>query len=340
MSYPAISLATATVGRHRCPQKRLQTARQPPVYPNSSPDHRACNSLTPFRCPHPVHPCPSVDSGLLGLFAQGHILLEYLPGIGKTLLAKSIAQSIAGQFSRIQFTPDLLPTDITGTSIFDLRQNRFEFIPGPIFANIVLADEVNRTGPRTQSALLEAMGEHQVTADGTLRPLPRPFMIIATQNLVESYGTFPLPNSQLDRFLISMNIGLPNPQQEIEILSRSEHGLPEVTPVLSTDEVVEMQRVVQRVEAALPVKQYIVNLVAASREHPAIAVGVSPQGAVSPLRAAQGWAAFGGRRYVVPEDIKEVAPMVLAHRVMVESAAGAAAKDIIRELLDSVPVPL
>ena len=287
-----------------------------------------------------VAPQRTIHTALLGLFAQGHVLLEDLPGVGKTLMAKTIAQSIAGEFSRIQFTPDLLPTDITGSSILDLRNNRFEFIPGPLFANIVLADEVNRTGPRTQSALLEAMGEHQVTADGTLRPLPRPFMVIATQNLVESHGTFPLPNSQLDRFLVSINIGLPTPEQELEILSRSEFGLPEVTPVLSAAEVVEMQSVVQRVRVALPVKQYIVNLVAATRDHPAVVVGVSPRGAVSLLRAGQGWAAFGGRDFVVPEDIKEVAPIVLSHRIVADRSAGMTARDIIQEILDSVSVPL
>ena len=286
-----------------------------------------------------VAPQRTIHVALLGLFAQGHILLDDLPGVGKTLLAQTIAKSIAGRFSRIQFTPDLLPTDITGTSIFDMRHNQFEFIPGPVFANIVLADEVNRTGPRTQSALLEAMGEYQVTVDGARRPLPRPFMIIATQNLAESYGTFPLPNSQLDRFLISMNIGLPTPQQELEILSRSEHGLPEVLPVLTAEDVVHMQNAVQQVQVALPVKQYIVNLVAATREHQALAVGVSPRGAVSLLRAAQGWAAFGSRDFVVPEDVKEVAPMVLSHRVLVDGSAGLTAKHAIAELLDSVPVP-
>ena len=203
-----------------------------------------------------------------------------------------------------------------------------------------MADEVNRTGPRTQSALLEAMGEQQVTVDGTTRPLSRPFMVIATQNLVETYGTFPLPNSQLDRFLISMKVGLPTHQQELEILTRSEHSLPEVAPVLHSDEVVDMQRTVQQVQVGLPVKQYIVNLVAATREYPAIAVGVSPRGAVSLLRACQGWAAFGGRDFVVPEDIKEVAPMVLSHRILLDSGAEVATKDAIAEILDSVPVPL
>ena len=287
-----------------------------------------------------VTPEQTIHFALLGLFAQGHVLLEDLPGVGKTLLAKTIAQSIAARFSRIQFTPDLLPTDITGTSVFDLKHNQFEFVPGPIFSNIVLADELNRTGPRTQSALLEAMGEHQVTIDGTLRPLPRPFMVIATQNLVESHGTFPLPNSQLDRFLISMKIGLPTPQQELEILTRSEHGLPQVTPVLGAEEVVEMQEMVKQVPVALPVKQYIVKLVEATRNHVEIVVGVSPRGAVSLVRAAQGWAAFANRDYVVPEDIKEVGPMVLGHRITLVGGSGAKATDIVKEVLDSVQVPL
>ena len=282
----------------------------------------------------------TIRFGLLGLFAQGHILVEDLPGVGKTLLSKAIAGSIAARFTRIQFTPDLLPTDITGTSIFDLSRNCFEFVPGPIFANIVLADEVNRTGPRTQSALLEAMGEHQVTVDGSSRPLPRPFMVIATQNTIESYGTFPLPNSQLDRFMISMNIGLPSPEQELEILRRSEHGTPEIGPVLSIDDVVEAQEAVRRVQVAEPVKQYIVNIVTATREHPAVAAGVSPRGAVALLRASQGWAAFEGRQFVIPEDVKEVAPMVLSHRLLVDGGSGAVAGEIVGELLDSVSVPL
>ena len=176
--------------------------------------------------------------------------------------------------------------------------------------------------------------------DGELRPLPRPFMVIATQNLVESHGTFPLPNSQLDRFMISMSIGLPNRQQELEILTRSEHGLPEAKPVLSAEEVVEMQDMVKQVELALPVKQYIVNLVEATREHPGTAVGVSPRGAVSLVRAAQGWAAFDGRDYVVPEDIKDVAPMVLGHRIILVGGSAADPKDIVGEVLDRVPVPL
>ena len=199
---------------------------------------------------------------LLGLFAQGHVLLEDLPGVGKTMLAKAIAASIDARFSRIQFTPDLLPSDITGTSVFDMHRQTFEFVPGPIFANVVLADELNRAGPRTQSALLESMGEGQVSADGVVRPLTRPFTVIATQNLIESYGTFPLPNSQLDRFMVSMTLGLPTPELEMEILRRAEQGvsIERLTPVLSTEAVVEMQDTVLSVEVAAPVQQYIVTL--------------------------------------------------------------------------------
>ena len=195
-----------------------------------------------------------ISLALVGLFAQGHVLLEDLPGVGKTLLAKTIAGSIDGAFSRIQFTPDLLPSDITGSSVFDARNQTFEFVPGPIFANVVIADELNRTGPRTQSALLEAMAEGAVSADGVMRPLPRPFLIIATQNLIENYGTFPLPNSQLDRFMISMTLGLPTPEEEMEILRRSEQGTSRVKPLLSVTEVVEMQGTVARVELAPSVR--------------------------------------------------------------------------------------
>ena len=283
----------------------------------------------------------NIRLALIGLFAQGHILLEDLPGVGKTLLAKTIASSIDGEFSRIQFTPDLLPSDITGTSVFDMRNQSFEFIPGPIFANVVVADELNRAGPRTQSALLEAMAEGMVSADGNMWPLPRPFIIIATQNLIETYGTFPLPNSQLDRFMLSMKLGLPTPEQEMEILHRSQLGTVQVNPLLSRTDIVEMQNTVARVDLAPSVSEYIVYLAAASRQDNDISVGVSPRGSAVLLRACQAWAAFQGRSFVVPEDIQELAPYVWAHRVLVGSeqspASGWAA---IHHLLDSVPVPL
>ena len=280
---------------------------------------------------------------LLGLFAQGHVLLEDLPWVGKTTLAKAIAASIEARFSRIQFTPDLLPSDITGTSVFDMHRQTFEFVPGPIFANVVLADELNRAGPRTQSALLESMGEGQVSADGLVRPLPRPFNVIATQNLIESYGTFPLPNSQLDRFMLSMTLGLPAPEQEMEILRRAEQGVgaERLTPVLSTEEVAEMQDTVLSVEVAPPVQQYIVNLAAASRNSGTLPVGVSPRASTALMRASQAWAAFAGRSFVVPEDVQKLAPHVWGHRVLAGPDHGAGAgRAAIADLLDAVPVPL
>jgi len=278
---------------------------------------------------------------LLGLFAQGHVLLEDLPGVGKTLLAKTIAASIDGKFSRIQFTPDLLPSDITGTSVFDLRQQTFQFVPGPIFANVVVADELNRSGPRTQSALLEAMAEYQVTADGAAMPLPRPFVVIATQNLIESSGTYPLPNSQLDRFMVSMTLGLPTPEQELEILRRAEHGLAEVHPVFTTEQVAELQGEVLSVAAAAPVQRYIVNLAAASRACDYLSVGVSPRGSAALLRACQAWAAFAGRCFVVPEDVQELAPYVWGHRVMFRDEQGVASgREAVVRLLKTVPVPV
>ncbi len=283
----------------------------------------------------------NIRLALLGLFAQGHVLLEDLPGVGKTLLAKTIAASIDGEFSRIQFTSDLLPSDITGTSVFDMQHQTFEFVPGPIFANIVLADELNRAGPRTQSALLEAMAESQVSADGNVRLLPRPFMVIATQNLIETHGTFPLPNSQLDRFMVSMRLGLPTPEQEMEILQRSEHGLSQVSPLLTTADVVQMQDMVLGVKAAEPVRQYIVNLAAASRACGYLGVGVSPRGSAALLRASQGWAAFHGRTFVIPEDIQELAPQVWGQRVMFDHDDGIqSGQEAIGRLLQSVTVPL
>ena len=283
----------------------------------------------------------NIRLALVGLFAQGHVLLEDLPGVGKTLLAKTIAGSIDGKFSRIQFTSDLLPSDITGSSVFDMRKQSFEFVPGPIFANVVIADELNRTGPRTQSALLEAMAEGVVSADGTLWPLPRPFLIIATQNLIETYGTFPLPNSQLDRFMISMTLGLPTPEQEIQILRRSELGIVGVDPLLSVTEVREMQDTVAKVKLAPSVRQYIVNLAAASRQGGDISVGVSPRGSTVLLRASQAWAAFDGRTFVVPEDVQELAPYVWAHRILVgmehDMLSG---QEAVSRILHTVPVPL
>ena len=283
----------------------------------------------------------NIRLALLGLFARGHILLDDLPGVGKTLLAKTIAASVQSEFSRIQFTPDLLPSDITGTSVFDMGKQAFQFMPGPIFANVVVADELNRTGPRTQSALLEAMAEGMVSADGTVWPLPHPFVIIATQNLVETHGTFPLPNSLLDRFMLSMTMGLPSTEEEVEILRRAECGIPAPGAVLTRSQVLEMQETALTVALAPNIMQYIANLAGASRTHRDITLGVSPRASASLLRACQAWAAFAGRAFVVPEDIQELAPYLWGHRVVPGSLDGTlAGKDVIQRLLESVPVPL
>lgn len=283
----------------------------------------------------------NIKLATLGLFAQGHVLLEDLPGVGKTLLAKTIADSIEGKFSRIQFTSDLLPTDITGTSVFNMQNQSFEFIPGPVFANVVVADELNRAGPRTQGALLEAMGEGQVTADGKQWDLPKPFLIIATQNLVENHGTYPLPNSQLDRFMISMSLGLPDLEQEVEILDRSERGVTKVKAVATAEEIIEMQKTALGVEVSRPVKEYVVNLASATRDNAEIIAGVSPRGSAALVRACQAWAAIAGRDFTIPEDIQELAPYVWGHRLITRPEAEyAKGAEAIAEVLRSVPVPL
>lgn len=281
-----------------------------------------------------------VKMSLLGLLCQGHILLDDFPGVGKTLLAKALAQSLRADFKRIQFTPDLLPTDITGSSIYNPGEGNFKFIPGPIFANIVLADEINRSSPRTQSALLEAMGEGYVTFDGVARPLPRPFFVIATRNLAEMHGTFPLPQSQLDRFLLSFGIGYPNLEQEVEILERHEHGEVSLKPVLTADDIVAMQEEVFRVEVARPVKEYIANIAAETRKSAEIAIGVSPRGTVFLQRAAQARAAMEERNFVTHDDVKVVAPAVLRHRILPRSSAPDAVAKSVEAILHTVPVPL
>ena len=286
-----------------------------------------------------VAPRETIGLALLGLFAEGHVLLEDLPGVGKTLLAKTIAQSIDCGFKRIQFTPDLMPSDVTGTSVFDMQAAQFQFMPGPVFSNIVLADEINRTGPRTQAALLEAMAEQQVSVEGAVRPLPGPFMVIATQNLAESHGTFPLPDSQMDRFLISMNMGLPSREQETEILRRSQKGLPAADSVLSGARVLEMQSVSRRVDVALPVRQYMVDVVAATRSAPGADYGVSPRGGAALQRAAQAHAAMEGRGYVVPEDVHDLARHVLAHRLIMSPASEVSPDEAIDRVLAETPVP-
>jgi MoxR-like ATPase len=281
-----------------------------------------------------------IRMSLLGLLCQGHILLDDFPGVGKTLLAKALAQSLHADFKRIQFTPDLLPTDITGSSIYNPANGEFNFIPGPVFANIVLADEINRSSPRTQAALLEAMGEGYVTFDGVTHPLPKPFLVIATRNLAEAHGTFPLPQSQLDRFLLSFGIGYPQPDEEVEILDRHEHGEVNLSPVLTAEEVISMQEQVYQINVSRPIKEYIANIVAETRANTEVAVGVSPRGAVFLQRAAQARAAMEEREFVVPDDVKAVALSVLRHRVVLLSSGTDSSAEYIEGILNKVPVPL
>ena len=277
---------------------------------------------------------------LLGLLCQGHVLLDDFPGVGKTLLAKALAQSLQASFKRIQFTPDLLPTDITGSSIYFPNDGAFKFMPGPIFANIVLADEINRSSPRTQSALLEAMGEGFVTFDGTAHQLPRPFFVIATRNLSETHGIFPLPQSQLDRFLLSFGIGYPNREQEVEILEKHEHGDAGLKPVLSAADLTAMQEQINLVQVARPVKEYIASVVGETRANREIAMGVSPRGAVFLQKASQAHAAMAERTFVTPDDVKQVALPVLRHRIVPRSSVTDSVEKSLQLILESVPVPL
>ena len=281
-----------------------------------------------------------IKMSLLGLLCQGHVLLDDFPGVGKTLLAKALAQSLQANFKRIQFTPDLLPTDITGSSIYNPANGDFKFVPGPIFANIVLADEINRSSPRTQSALLEAMGEGYVTFDGIAHPLPKPFFVIATRNVAETHGVFPLPQSQLDRFLLSFGIGYPKRKEEVEILERHEHGEPSLGPVLTANDISTMQDQIYLVEVARPVKEYIANIVAETRASTEIAIGVSPRGAVFLQRAAQARAAIEGRDFATPDDVKVVSPAVLRHRLLPRSSEPNSSAKYIEAILSTVPVPL
>ncbi|NEP49576.1 MAG: MoxR family ATPase [Moorea sp. SIO3C2] len=276
---------------------------------------------------------------IVALLAGGHALLEDVPGVGKTLLAKSLARSIDGKFQRIQCTPDLLPTDITGTNIWNQRNGEFEFLPGPVFTHVLLTDEINRATPRTQSALLEVMEEQQVTVDGLSRLVPQPFFVIATQNPVEYQGTFPLPEAQMDRFLLSLSLGYPTEPEELQMLQRHLEGMmvSQLTPCITTDEVLELRHLCQQVKVERSLQEYMLNLVRASRSAEDVTLGVSPRGTIGLQRATQALAFIEGRDYAIPDDIKFLAPYVLSHRLI--TSGGRRAQPIVEQLLRSVPIP-
>jgi len=286
----------------------------------------------------------AIRQTLVGLLCQGHILIEDVPGTGKTMLAKSIARSIGCSFNRIQFTPDMLPSDVTGVSIFNQKTHEFEFRPGPVMAQIVLTDEINRATPKTQAALLEAMEERQITVDGQTYPLPEPFLVLATQNPIEYEGTFPLPEAQMDRFLLRIHIGYPENRDEIRMLEGQQirHPIEDLGQVVSVEELLEAQRAVRHVTISEDIKRYIVDLVDATRSHPEVYLGASPRGSIALFRTSQALAGMQGRDFVLPDDVKRMAVPALAHRLIVGSGARIRevdSREIVQELLERLPAP-
>jgi len=286
----------------------------------------------------------SLELVVIGLLCQGHILIEDVPGVGKTMLARSLARSLDCSFSRIQFTPDMLPGDVTGVSIYNQQRGQFEFRPGPIVGQIVLADEINRATPKTQAALLEAMEERQITVDGVSHALPRPFMVLATQNPIEYEGTFPLPEAQLDRFLLRLRLGYPSFLDEIRVLDdqKLQHPIESISPVASAQEVLEAAEAIKNVYVSDAVKRYIVELTARTRKNEDIYLGASPRGSLSLYRTAQARAAMLGRDFVLPDDVKALVVPVLAHRIIVNPAArlrDLSSERIVQEIVYSTPVP-
>jgi MoxR-like ATPase len=287
----------------------------------------------------------TVQSALAVLLSNGHLLIEDIPGVGKTTLAKALARAIGCEFRRIQFTPDLLPSDVTGTSVFNQKTGEFDFREGPVFANIVLADEVNRATPKTQSALLECMEERQVTVDGITHPLPSPFFVIATQNNIELSGTYPLPEAQLDRFAARLSIGYPGRQDEIRILENQQHGRPvdSITPVVDASDIVRIQGAIREIHVDPSLRHYILEIVTATRTNSGVSLGASPRGSLNLLFASQALAALTGRDYTTPDDIKAMAVPVLAHRIFVRPELrmkGQSPQAVVSDILERVPVPL
>ena len=287
----------------------------------------------------------AIELLLVGLLAEGHVLIEDVPGVAKTLMAKSLARSIGGTFSRVQFTPDLLPADVTGFNVYDQKTGNFSFHPGPVITNVLLADEINRTIPRTQSSLLECMEERQVTVDGNTHLLPKPFIVIATQNPIELEGTFPLPEAQLDRFILKTRLGYPNKNEEIRILERFQESdpFPELEPVASPDDIAALQKIRRRIRVSQPLSEYITDIVHATRDDASIQYGASPRASLALMRAGQALAALRARDYVLPDDIKYLAHPVLTHRLILteeERIKGTGTDYLIENLLHRLPVPL
>ncbi len=288
---------------------------------------------------------PVVELLLVALLSDGHVLIEDVPGIGKTTLAKALARSIESDFARIQFTPDLLPGDVTGISFFNQKEQSFEFRPGPIFSRLLLADEINRATPRTQSALLEAMQERQATIDTQTYPLPRPFLVLATQNPIELEGTFPLPEAQLDRFLLQIRLGYPDTNEEEQMLLRYQRDEPldQLEPVASAQDVIALQAGVRAIHVSADLRRYIVQVVRATREHPSVVLGASPRGTLALARASQALAALRGRDFVIPSDVQHMAGPVLTHRVHVSPQTrlrGRTPEQVVAEITATAPVPV
>lgn len=286
-----------------------------------------------------------IDLLLASLLAGGHILIEDVPGIGKTTLASALARSLDCSFKRIQFTPDVLPSDITGFTVPNMKTGEFEFHQGAIMSQIILADEINRTSPKTQSSLLEAMEEGQVTVDGTVHILPQPFMVLATQNPIEFVGTYPLPEAQLDRFFMRISIGYPSVEEEVKIMSRdsTEQKVGNLSPVASANDIIELKQITQNVKCAHQIKEYIANIASFTRSHPDLQLGLSPRGTLALLYASKAWAVLSGRDYVVPDDVQSVIMPVMVHRIVLKPEArlkGQTAESLIQSILDSVDIPV